>query len=121
MAFLDIVSPEGGVLQTRVPGGATLPGIHSDSAVSFMDRGDVGIVPDITSASFIFPLLRGNGGTPTGLVSREMLFLTLTAASGFAKVWLGGEWVQKPVKVWLGSSWVQKPVKSWNGAVWVGD
>jgi hypothetical protein len=38
--------------------------------------------------------------------------------AGYAKVWTGSAWVEKPAKVWSGSAWVQKPVKFWDGSTW---
>ena len=31
--------------------------------------------------------------------------------AGYVKIWMGTQWVYKPVKVWNGSQWVIKPAK----------
>ena len=116
MAFLDIVSPEGGVFQSRVPGGSTTPGISSPFMASALARGDVGTVQGINTDTLTLILSRGNSGIPLGMVGSNFIFLTVAQSNGF-KVWLGS-WVEKPAKVWLAGAWVQKPVKRWDGAGW---
>lgn len=39
-------------------------------------------------------------------------------AAGF-KVWLSGQWVEKPVRVWDGQAWVVKPIKVWDASAWL--
>lgn len=47
----------------------------------------------------------------------DPVFFRLPTFVGF-KVWLAGQWVEKPVKVWNGSAWVTKNLKVWNGTSW---
>lgn len=44
-----------------------------------------------------------------------------SAVPGYVKIYMGTQWVYKPVKVWDGSQWVIKPAKWYNTAnsTWV--
>lgn len=49
------------------------------------------------------------------------LFHTISVPSyeGGLKVYIGGQWVLKPLKRWNGLEWVAHKLKRWNGSSWV--
>lgn len=53
-----------------------------------------------------------------GQILTAPYFNSVTAITGYIKVFLSGVWQLKPVKVWNGSAWVIKPLKWFDGSIW---